>query len=129
VNKFKTLKSDKQIVGHIDMSIHSIEMSFESTPLFHLNRIDELEFKKPVEEVIHVHEVWILDDYPQFSKKVIRDCLASRAHYAEQIESYCVDKDHNDELLLQKDYENEFYKFWKRQVLKSKRFLQIKLIK
>ena len=34
VNKFKTLKSDKQIVGHIDMSIHSIEMSFESTPSF-----------------------------------------------------------------------------------------------
>jgi len=45
-NKFKTLKSDEQIDDHIDKSIHSIEMSFESTPSFHLNQIKELEYKK-----------------------------------------------------------------------------------
>ena len=38
-NKFKILRSDEQIDDHIDRSIHSIEMPFESTPSFHLNRI------------------------------------------------------------------------------------------
>jgi len=83
VNKFKTLKFDEQIDDHIDMSIHSIEMPFEFTPSFHLNRIEEIEYKKPVEEVIHVHEVCILDNNPQYLKIVIRDCLVKRAHYVE----------------------------------------------
>ena len=54
VNKFNTLRSNEQIDNHIDMSIHSIEMSFESTPLYHLNRIEELEYQKPVEKVVSV---------------------------------------------------------------------------
>ena len=61
-NKFKTLKSVEQNDDHIDLSIHSIEMPFESTPSFHLNRIEDIEYKKPVEEVIHVPEVCILDN-------------------------------------------------------------------
>jgi len=94
-NKFKTLKSVEQNDDHIDMSIHSIEMPFESTPSFHLNRIEDLEYKKPVEEVIHVYEVCILDNYPQFLK-IVRDCLATRTHYVEQVKSYCEDKGDND---------------------------------
>ena len=93
------------------MSIHSIEMPFESTPSFYLNQIEEFEYKKPIEEVIHVHEVCILDNYTQFMKKVIRDCLATCAHYVEQVESYCEDKGDNDELLLQDKYDDEFSKF------------------
>jgi len=54
-NKFKTLKSNEQINDHIDKSIHSLEMTFECTSSFHLNQIEELEYKKHVEEVIHVH--------------------------------------------------------------------------
>jgi len=47
-NKFQTLRSDEQIHDHIDMSTHSIEMPFESTPSFHLNRIEEFEYEKSV---------------------------------------------------------------------------------
>jgi len=79
------LKSEKQINDHIDMSIHSIEMSFESTPSFYLNRIEELEYKKPIGEVIKVHEACILDNYSQFLEKVIRDCFAIPAHYVKQV--------------------------------------------
>ena len=82
-NKFKTLKSDEQIDDHIDLSVHSIEMPFEPTLSFHLNRIKEFEYKKHVEEVIHVHEVCILDNYSQYLKNVIKDCLATCAHYVE----------------------------------------------
>ena len=42
----------------------------------------------------------ILDNYPQFFEKVIRDCLATQTHYVEQVESYCEDEGDNDELLL-----------------------------
>jgi len=42
---------------------------------------------------------------------VNRDCLATRAHYVEQVESYCEDKGDNDELLLQEKYEDELLKF------------------
>jgi len=41
VNKFKILRSDEQIDDHIDRSTHSIKMPFESTPSFHLNRIEK----------------------------------------------------------------------------------------
>ena len=83
-----------------------------SSPLHHsLDRIEELEYKKHVEEVIHVHEVSISDNYPQFLEKVNRDCLATRAHYVEQVESYCEDEGDDDELLLQEKYEDEFFKF------------------
>ena len=94
------------------MSIHSIEMPFESTPSFYLNLIEKLEYMKLIEDVIRVHEVCILNNYPQFLKKVIRDCLATRAHYVEQVESYFeVKEDDNDELLLQEKYDDEFLKF------------------
>jgi len=99
-NKFKTLKSDEYINDHIDMSIHSIEMPFESTPSFYLNLIEKLKYMKPVEDLICVHEVCMLDDCPQFMKKVIRDNLATRAHYMEQVKSYYKDEGDNNGLLL-----------------------------
>ena len=71
--KFKNLRSDEQIDHHIDVSIHSIEMPFESTPSFHLNRIKEFEHKKPVEKVVNVHEVYKSDNDPQCLDKVIRN--------------------------------------------------------
>jgi len=54
------LKSNEQINDHIDM---------------------------PVQKVTHAHDVCIFDNYPQFQEKVIRYCLATRAHYVVQIES------------------------------------------
>ena len=57
--KFKNLRSDDQIDDHIDVSTHFIEMSFESTSLFHLNHIEELEHEKPIEEVVKIHEVYV----------------------------------------------------------------------
>ena len=62
--KFKNLRSDEQINDHIDVSTHSIEMSFESTPSFYVNRIEKLEHEKPVEEVVNVHDVYKLDNDP-----------------------------------------------------------------
>ena len=47
MNKVQTVSPEEQIVGHSDMSNHSIEMPFES-PLFHLNEFEELEHDKPV---------------------------------------------------------------------------------
>ena len=66
---------------------------------------------------------------PQFLKKVIRNCLATRAHYVEQVKSYCEDKSDDDELLLKENMRMNFLSFGKRQVLRSKRFLQIILRK
>jgi len=62
VNNFQTLRPDEQIDDHIDMSTHSIEMPFEPTPSFYLNQIEELEYEKHVEEVVHVHKVCKVDD-------------------------------------------------------------------
>ena len=83
VNKFNTLRSNKQIDNHIDMSIHFIEMPFESTPLYLLNRIEELEYQKPVEKAVHVHEVCKLDNDSRCLDKVIRDYMATRTPHIE----------------------------------------------
>ena len=108
--KFKIFRSDEQIDDHIDVSTHSIEMPFESTPSFHLNRIKEFEHEKPVEKVVKVHEVYKLDKDHRCLDKVIRNYLATHTPHVEPIESYCEDKCDNDELLLQKKFEDEFSK-------------------
>ena len=66
----------------------------------------------------------ILDDYSRHLDKVIRNHLATRAHYVEQVESYCKDKGDNDELLLQEKCEDKIklLKFVKKYMLKSKIF-------
>ena len=61
MNKVQTFRPEEQIVGHSDMSNHSIEMPFES-PLFHLNQFEELEHEKPVEKVVKVHVMYKLDN-------------------------------------------------------------------
>ena len=58
-----------------------------------------------------MHEMCTLDNYSQYLKKVIRDCLATRAHYVEQVESYCEDEGDDDDFLFQEKYENKFSKF------------------
>ena len=121
VNKIQTIRSKEKIDNHFDMPTHSIEMPFESTPLFHLNRIEELEYKKPVKESIYVHKVCILDNYPQFLERVIRDCLATCAHYVVQVKSYCEDKGDDDEFLLQQKYEDEFSKLLEKTSIEQKK--------
>ena len=64
MNKGQTVRPEEQIIGHSDMSNHSIEIPFES-PLFHLYQFGELEHEKPVEKVVKVHEVYKLNNYPQ----------------------------------------------------------------
>jgi len=80
-------------------------------------------------KVTHVHEMCILNNYPQFLKKVIRDCLATCARYVEQVKSYCEDKSDDDELLLKENMRMNFLSCGERQILRSKRFLQIILRK
>ena len=48
-------------------------MPFKSTPSFHLSRIEDFEYEKPIEEAVHVHEVCKLDNDPRDLDKVIRD--------------------------------------------------------
>ena len=92
------------ILDHINMSIHSIEMSFESTPSSYFNRIEELEYEKVVEEVC------IFDDYPRFLDKVIRDHLVILTPHVEQVESYCKGDSDDDELFIQAKCEDEVSK-------------------
>ena len=106
------------ILDHINMSIHSIEMPFESTPSFHFNRIEKLEYEKPVEEVC------MFDDYPRYLYKVIRDHLATLTPRVEQVELYC-EGDCDDELLLQAKCEDEITKVYEKYLLRSKIFLPI----
>ena len=75
MNKVQTVRPEDQVVGHSDMSNHSIEMPFESL-LFHLNQFEKLEHGKPVEKVMKVHEVYKLDNEPQCLDEVIRNYLA-----------------------------------------------------
>jgi len=111
MNKVQTVRPEEQIVGHSDMSNHSIEMPFESTPSFHLNHIDELEHEKPVEEVVNVHEVYKLNNDPQCLDEVIRNYLATHTPHVEPVKSYCEDECDNDEFLLQEKFEDKFSKF------------------
>jgi len=109
--KFKNLRSYEQIDDHINVFTHSIEMPFESTLSFHLNRIEELEHEKPVEEVVKVHEVYKLANDPQCLDEVIRNYLATHTPHMEPIKSYCENESDSDELLLQEKFEDEFSKF------------------
>ena len=70
MNKVQTMRP-MSILDHINISIHYIEIPFESTPSFHFIRIKELEYEKLVEEV------YMFDDYPKYLDKVIRDHLAT----------------------------------------------------
>ena len=63
MNKVQTVRPEEQIVNHSDISTHSIEMLFKS-PLFHFNQFKKLEYEKPIEEVVKVHEVYKLDNDP-----------------------------------------------------------------
>jgi len=105
------MRPEEQIVDHIDVSTHSIDMPFESTPSFHLNRIEELEHEKHVEKVVKVHEVYKLDNDPQCLDEVIRYYLATHTPHVEPVESYCKNECDNDELLFQEKFEDEFSKF------------------
>ena len=107
------MRPEEQIVGHSDMSNHSIEMPFEC-PLFHLNQFEELEHEKPVEEVVKVHEVHKCDNDPQCLDEVIRNYLATHTTHVEPVESYCEEECDNDEFLLQKKFEDEFSKFYEK---------------
>ena len=89
------------------MSNHSIEMPFES-PLFHLNQFEELEYEKPIEEVVKVHEVDKLNNNPQCLDEVIRYYLATHTPHVELVESYCEDECDSDELLVQEKFEDKF---------------------
>ena len=80
------------------MSTYSIEMPFESTPSFYLNRIKEIEHEKPVEEIMKVHEVYKLGNDPQYLDEVIRNYLATHTPNVEPVESYCQDECDIDEL-------------------------------
>ena len=103
MNKVQIMRP-MSILDHINMSIHSIEMPFKSTPSFHFNRIEELKYEKPVEEVC------MFDDYPCYLDKVIRDYLATLTPRIVQIESYCEGDCDDDELLFQTKYEDEVTK-------------------
>ena len=83
---------------------------FKSTPSFHVNRIEELEDDKHVEEVVNKHEMYKLDNDPQCLDEVIRNYLATHKPHVEPVESYCEDKCDNDERLLQEKFEDEFFK-------------------
>jgi len=53
------MRSEEQIYDHTDISTHSIEMPFKSTPSIHLNQLKEFEEEKQVEEVVHACEAVI----------------------------------------------------------------------
>ena len=101
MNKVKTVKP-KSILEHISVSTHSIK-STQSVPgpkssiLEHIHFHEAKKFntfEKPVEEVC------ILDDYPRYLDKVIRDHLAIHTPSVEQVESYCENEYDDDELLF-----------------------------
>jgi len=122
MNKVQTVRPEKQIIGHSDMSNHSIVMPFES-PLFHLNQFEELELEKPVEEVVTVHEVYKLNNDPQCLDEVIRNYLATYTPHVEPVESYCEDKCDNDKLLLQDKFEDEFSIFCEKTSIEEQNIL------
>ena len=100
MNKVKTVRPEEQIVDHSNMSTHSIEMPFES-PLFHFNQFEELEYEKRVEEVVHVHEVYNLDDDPLcLDELCLDDDLDTYTPHVEQVESSCEDAYLDDEPLF-----------------------------
>jgi len=121
--KFKNLRSDERIDDHIDASIHSIEMAFESTPSFNLNRTEELDHEKPVEEVVNVHEVYKLDNDCQCLDEVIRNYLATHTPHVESVVSYCEYECDNDELLLEEKFEDEFSKFYEKTSVEEHKYI------
>ena len=122
MNKGQTVRPKEQIVGHSVLSNHSIEMPFESQ-LFHLNQFEELEHEKPVEEVVKVHEVYKLNNDPQYQDEVIRNYLAIHTPHVEPVESYCEDEYNSDELLLQEKFEDKFSKFCEKTSVKEQKIL------
>ena len=102
------------------MSIHSIEMPFES-PLFHFNQFEELEYGKQIEKIVDVHEAYNLDDDPLCLDELCIDDLDTHTPHVEQVESCCENECDNDELLFQAKFDDEFCKFVKKILLKSQR--------
>ena len=77
VNKFQTVRSKEQTKYHIDMSTHSNEIPFDSIPSFHRNQIEDFEYEKPFEEVVHVYKVCKVDDAPLCLDKLFKDDLVA----------------------------------------------------
>ena len=65
-----------------------------------MNRIEELEDDKHVEDVVSVHEVYKLDNDRQCLDEVIRNYLATNTPHEEPVKSYCEDECDDDEYLL-----------------------------
>ena len=61
-----------------------------------------------------VHEVYKRDNDPQCLDEVIRNYLATHTTHVEPVESYCEEECDNDEFLLQKEFEDEFSKFYEK---------------
>ena len=119
MNKRQTVRPKEQIVGHNDMSNHFIEMPFESQ-LFHLNQFEELEHKKPVEEVVKVHEVYKHDNDPQCLDEVIRNYLATHTTHVEPVESFVKRNVTMMNFYFKRNLMMNFLSSVKRQVLRSR---------
>jgi len=91
------MRSEEQIENY-SMSIHSIEMLFESSPSFRLNLIEKFEYEKQVEEVVQVHKVCKDDDDPPCLDKLFRVDLVTHTPSLKPIDHNCEDAYKDDEL-------------------------------